>query len=66
MGSFLQELESLINRYSKESGSNTPDFILTEYLSACLDAFDAASRAREKWFGYELRVGGQSGPMKED
>jgi hypothetical protein len=28
---FIEELRYLINRYSKENGSDTPDFILSEY-----------------------------------
>lgn len=48
---FRKELESLINRHSKENGSNTPDFILAEYLSSCLEAFDRAVKARQAWKG---------------
>lgn len=54
---FAVELKRLINRYSKEGGSNTPDFVLAKYLCNCLDAFNTASREREKHFGVELRVG---------
>jgi hypothetical protein len=46
-----EELEHAINRHSAENGSNTPDFILAEYLMAALAAFDAATVARGKWFG---------------
>jgi hypothetical protein len=49
---FLLELESLINKYSKENGSNTPDYILADYLLDCLNAFDKSVRARHKWFGH--------------
>jgi hypothetical protein len=55
---FAIELERLINRYSKENGSNTPDFILAKYLCNCLDAFNLASRERERWYGKELRICG--------
>lgn len=48
---FQKELESLINRHSKENGSDTPDFILAEYLNDCLTAFDKAAKARAKWYG---------------
>jgi hypothetical protein len=48
---FASELESLINRYSQENGSNTPDFILAEYLQGCLEAFNKTVEAREKWYG---------------
>lgn len=48
---FEQKLKSLINRYSMENQSGTPDFILAEYLSHCLKAFTLATRAREHWYG---------------
>jgi len=48
---FRNELEQLINRHSMENGSATPDFILADYLSACLSNFDQALAAREKWYG---------------
>jgi len=51
MGDFRSELTSLINRYSKENGSDTPDWILAEYMSATLELFDSTVRAREKWHG---------------
>lgn len=50
---FKRELEHLINRYSMENGSNTPDFILAEYLTDCLESYDDAVQAREKWYGRE-------------
>lgn len=49
--SFQQELEQLINKYSQESGSNTPDFILARYLNGCLGAFNEAVESRELWYG---------------
>lgn len=48
---FRQELESLINRHSMETGSNTPDYILAEFLIAYLKAFDSAAGVREIHFG---------------
>lgn len=48
--SFLEELEKLINRYSMENGSNTPDFILATYLLSCLAAFNVAVLERNKWY----------------
>lgn len=50
---FLGELEQLINKHSKENDSNTPDFILAEYLKDCLEAFGKATRGRDKWYGTE-------------
>ena len=48
---FLRELESLINRHSMENGSDTPDFILADYLNHCLAIFNGTLKAREKWYG---------------
>ena len=48
---FRKELEELINRHSLESASDTPDFILAQYLDDCLLAFDLAVRRREQWYG---------------
>ena len=50
MKRFRQELEELINKHSLENGSDTPDFILAEYLLESLRAFDRATNARESWF----------------
>lgn len=47
---FEIELQGLINKHSRENGSNTPDFILAEYLNDCLKAFDYAVRGRERWY----------------
>jgi hypothetical protein len=46
---FREEIERLINRYSMENGSDTPDFILAEYLSQSLVLFDEITRKRERW-----------------
>lgn len=47
---FRDELKSLINRFSKENGSDTPDFILADYLLDCLHLFDGTVRRRETWY----------------
>lgn len=50
---FTEELRVLINRFSVENGSDTPDFILADYLVGCLDAFEALMRNRKLWYtGY--------------
>lgn len=46
-----KDLESLLNRYSLENGSDTPDFILAEYLIQCLTAWNVAVKDRERWYG---------------
>lgn len=50
----IKELERAINCVSAENGSNTPDFILAEYLVSCLAAFNVASRQREAWYDVHL------------
>lgn len=52
-----QAIQNIINRYSREKKSNTPDFILAEYLMKCLDAFEWASNRREAWYGKSLHIG---------
>lgn len=50
---FQEKLTDLINHYSKENESNTPDFILAQYMIECLRSFSVAINAREKWYGRE-------------
>ena len=56
--SLSYEIRSAINSVSAENGSNTPDFILADFLTACLDAFDEATRSRDQWYG-DPKVPGQ-------
>ena len=44
---FNTELRALINKYSKENGSDTPDFVLADHLTTCLRNFDYYIRYRE-------------------
>lgn len=53
---FDKELESLINRYSMEAGSNTPDYILVEYLKNSLENYHNATRLRDNWYGGKRSV----------
>lgn len=46
---FDLELEMLINRYSLQTESNTPDFILAEYLKNCLNSFNQAIKSRTSY-----------------
>lgn len=50
---FSKELEQLINKYSKENDSNTPDFILASYINDCLLAFSNAVSNRDGWYGFK-------------
>jgi hypothetical protein len=47
---FHRDLEQLINKHSMENDSNTPDFILADYLMDALDAFDRACNTRTHWY----------------
>ena len=50
-GRLRKDIEQAINKHSIETGSDTPDFILAEYLTDCLRAFDKATVRREEWYG---------------
>lgn len=45
-----ERIREAINCASAESGSDTPDFILAEYLTDCLAAFDKATTRRTRYF----------------
>lgn len=51
-----EKLSSLLNSESRENDSNTPDYILAEFMMNCLDAFELASNKREVWFGITLDI----------
>lgn len=55
MSNFERDLKGLINSYSMESASNTPDWILANYLIECLKAFDGAVQLRESWYDRDPR-----------
>ena len=44
-------LAALLNEFSEENESCTPDFILAEFLIGCLDAHGLATNRREVWYG---------------
>lgn len=47
---FRSELATLLNKYSKENGSNTPDFVLADYLISCLEAYNQTVNDRDGWY----------------
>ena len=51
---FVESLERVINRHSMENGSDTPDFILANYLQQCLAAWDSAVQQRSQWYGVPI------------
>lgn len=54
--SLPEDLRSLLNRYSCESVSGTPDHILAEYVLDCLKAFNAAVVNRGDWRGESVEL----------
>ncbi len=52
----ISEIAGKINEVCRENDSNTPDFILGEYLVLCLESFELASNRREVWFGVHLDI----------
>ncbi len=50
MSEFQKELAALINKHSIENETNTPDFILAEYLNDCLDSFSKLMEKRTDWY----------------
>jgi len=61
MSDFTRELSTVLNRHSKENGSDTPDFLLAQLLSKVLDAYDETIEQRRKWLGHD-----RFDPCKED
>lgn len=53
---FQESLKRLINYYSMENGSNTPDFLLAEFLGMQLSVFNNTVTKREKWYGRDPQV----------
>lgn len=51
---FQSELRGLLNRHSMENGSDTPDFILAEYLTGCLEIYNDILVKRSKWYGGKI------------
>lgn len=48
---FEKELENLISRYSKDEESNTPDYIIAEFMKNSMDIFHRATKLRDNWYG---------------
>ena len=65
MATLQEEIANLLNRYSRENASDTPDFILGQYLMSCLEAFEKATRERDEWGGGRPPPGLKPGPAKD-
>lgn len=55
--SLWDEVQSVLNRHSRENKSQTPDFILAQYLASALEAFEQAVNARDSWYTISQPVG---------
>lgn len=53
MSNLRRDIESAINRNSAEGESATPNFILAAFLTHTLEAFDMATRERDRWHGFK-------------
>lgn len=53
---FRKDLEIIINQNSMENGSNTPDYILADYLYECLENFNKTSNKRDSFVGKSFKV----------
>lgn len=50
---FRHDLAVLINRHGLDNESNTPDFVLADYLACCLATFKTQVAARDGWFEHK-------------
>ncbi len=57
MQELKKEIECLLNKCCAENESNTPDFLLAEYLIECLKNFDNIIKKRDKWYNIYLEPG---------
>lgn len=61
---FENKLRELLNRTCMENESDTPDFILADYILMCLDTWAKIVRKRDKWYGRENPMARNSGVAK--
>lgn len=54
---FEIKLRVLIHCQSIENGSNTPDFLLAEYLTRCLENYEKTMQVRDGYHGFHYKKG---------
>jgi hypothetical protein len=54
LSNLKKDIETVLNVACAENESNTPDWILANYLLSCLEAFDKATQQRDEWYGVHL------------
>ena len=64
MTTLEKDLAAVLNAHSRENESDTPDFLLAEYLLGCLAAYEKAARARDKWYGLAPEPGKINSPKE--
>ncbi len=55
--SLENDLAGVLNHYSQENMSNTPDFILAQFLLGCLATWNDTVIRREEWYGRSTATG---------
>ena len=58
-------LAAALNGFSAENASNTPDWILAQYLLGCLAAWNTGVRQRETFYGRNARLARPSVVLRE-
>lgn len=56
---FGKELTSLLNRYSIDNLTNTPDFILSEVIQKYIYDMKIMNEKRDKWHGWNQQSAGK-------
>lgn len=46
----IREVATVLNKYSQENRSNTPDFMLSEFMLGCLNVYENTIVARNAWY----------------
>jgi hypothetical protein len=54
-----RDLAEVVNRHSRENLSNTPDFLLAEFMLAALEAAELFTAKRDRWYGIAPKPGWQ-------
>jgi len=55
MDDLAHALAAALNRFSAENASDTPDWILAQYLLGCLAAWNMAVQQREAWYSRDAQ-----------
>ena len=57
MNELAKELSALLNKHSQENASDTPDFLLANFMLGCLAVYNDTVCAREVWYGRDKSGG---------